>query len=132
MMQELKAIEQARQDMKLQAMQIAFEKAQAIKYDCDYEELKFCFDNHENLTGHRYPPTSQRYESWLVWQESWKAAQEHMLQARYDKLSSHDYVLIPAEMSGEIAEAIAHNANCCGGIAYDIYQAIIQASKQYQ
>lgn len=67
----------------------------------------------------------------LMW-EAWQAAQEHMLQARYDKLSSHDYVIIPAEMSDEIAEAIAHNANCCGGIAYDIYQAILQASKQYQ
>ena len=67
-----------------------------------------------------------------MWQEAWQAAQEHMLQARYEKLSSHEYMLIPAELSDEIAEAIAYNANCCGGIAQDIYQAIIQASKQYQ
>ena len=132
MIEQLQEAEKARHEIKFQEMQMAFEKAQAVKYDCDYEELKFCFDNHENLTGHRYPPTSQRHESWLVWQEAWQAAQEHMLQARYEKLSSHEYMLIPAELSDEIAEAIAYNANCCGGIAQDIYQAIIQASKQYQ
>lgn len=36
--------------------------------------------------------------------------------------------LVPSEMTDEIGEAIARNANCCGGIALDIYDAILNAA----
>lgn len=35
------------------------------------------------------------------------------------------WVLVPKEMTDDIGEAIARQANCCGGIALDIYEAII-------
>ena len=40
------------------------------------------------------------------------------------------YVLVPKEMTDEIGEAIAMQANCCGGIALDIYDAMLAASPQ--
>lgn len=42
-------------------------------------------------------------------------------------LDPKKHVVIPRELSDEIAEAIAKHANCCGGIALDIYEAIIKA-----
>ena len=38
------------------------------------------------------------------------------------------YVMVPKEMTDEIGEAIAMQANCCGGIALDIYDAMIAAA----
>lgn len=40
------------------------------------------------------------------------------------------YVMVPKEMTDEIGEAIAMQANCCGGIALDIYDAILAAAQQ--
>lgn len=40
------------------------------------------------------------------------------------------YVLVPKEMTDEIGEAIAMQANCCGGIALDIYDAMLAAAQQ--
>lgn len=40
------------------------------------------------------------------------------------------YVLVPKEMTDEIGEAIAMQANCCGGIALDIYDAMLAAAPQ--
>ena len=37
-------------------------------------------------------------------------------------------VILPREITDKIAEAIAFEARCCGGIAYDIYEAIIAAA----
>lgn len=39
------------------------------------------------------------------------------------------FKLMPIEMTDEIGEAIAHEANCCGGIALDIYDAALKAHK---
>ncbi|WP_326494887.1 DUF551 domain-containing protein [Klebsiella pneumoniae] len=36
--------------------------------------------------------------------------------------------MVPKEMTDEIGEAIAMQANCCGGIALDIYDAMIAAA----
>ena len=63
------------------------------------------------------------------------ASQEQAISYCLNKqnIKAHEgFILLPIDCTDEIAEAIAYNANCCGGIAYDIYQAIIQASKQYQ
>ncbi|QMR57576.1 DUF551 domain-containing protein [Klebsiella michiganensis] len=38
------------------------------------------------------------------------------------------YVMVPKEMTDEIGEAIAMQANCCGGIALDIYDAMLAAA----
>lgn len=38
------------------------------------------------------------------------------------------YMMVPKEMTDEIGEAIAMQANCCGGIALDIYDAMIAAA----
>ncbi|MBH3264563.1 hypothetical protein I5R69_23740 [Serratia marcescens] len=38
------------------------------------------------------------------------------------------YKLMPLEMTDEIGEAIAMEANCCGGIALDIYDAALAAA----
>ncbi|HBL6734276.1 TPA: hypothetical protein LSH72_001259 [Klebsiella oxytoca] len=40
------------------------------------------------------------------------------------------YVMVPKEMTDEIGEAIAMQANCCGGIALDIYDAMLAAAPQ--
>ncbi|HCQ6508070.1 TPA: hypothetical protein OL574_000432 [Klebsiella pneumoniae] len=40
------------------------------------------------------------------------------------------YVMVPKEMTDEIGEAIAMQANCCGGIALDIYDAMLAAATQ--
>lgn len=42
------------------------------------------------------------------------------------------YVMVPKEMTDEIGEAIAMQANCCGGIALDIYDAMLAAAPQPQ
>ena len=42
------------------------------------------------------------------------------------------YVMVPKEMTDEIGEAIAMQANCCGGIALDIYDAMLAAALQPQ
>ncbi|KMV90566.1 hypothetical protein HMPREF9688_03365 [Klebsiella oxytoca 10-5244] len=38
------------------------------------------------------------------------------------------YVMVPKEMTDAIGEAIAMHANCCGGIALDIYEAMLEAA----
>lgn len=38
------------------------------------------------------------------------------------------YVMVPKEMTDAIGEAIAMQANCCGGIALDIYDAMLAAA----
>lgn len=40
------------------------------------------------------------------------------------------WVLVPKEMTDAIGEAIAMHANCCGGIALDIYDAMLAAAPQ--
>ncbi|HHS9692470.1 TPA: DUF551 domain-containing protein [Klebsiella michiganensis] len=42
------------------------------------------------------------------------------------------YVMVPKEMTDEIGEDIAMQANCCGGIALDIYDAMLAAALQPQ
>lgn len=42
------------------------------------------------------------------------------------------YALVPVEMTDEIGEVIAREARCCGGIALDIYDAILLAAAPQQ
>lgn len=42
------------------------------------------------------------------------------------------YALVPVEMTDEIGEVIAMEAHCCGGIALDIYDAILRAAAPQQ
>lgn len=54
--------------------------------------------------------------------------------ALISKEAGDGWVLVPdaSNMTDEQAEAIASIANCCGGIAYDIYRAMIAAAPQPQ
>jgi hypothetical protein len=38
--------------------------------------------------------------------------------------------LVPIEITDEIAEAISKEARCCGGIALDVYEAMLNAAPQ--
>ncbi|QIV52480.1 DUF551 domain-containing protein [Klebsiella pneumoniae] len=40
------------------------------------------------------------------------------------------YVMVPKEMTDEIGEAISMRARCCGGIALDIYDAMLATAPQ--
>lgn len=39
-----------------------------------------------------------------------------------------DTITLPRELTDEMAEAIAFNAHCCGGMAYDTWEAIVAAA----
>lgn len=60
----------------------------------------------------------------------WNACRAAMLQAGNSPVIPEGYVLVPKEMTDEIGEAIAMQANCCGGIALDIYDAMLAAAPQ--
>ncbi|CAM7605679.1 hypothetical protein [Citrobacter freundii] len=55
-----------------------------------------------------------------------------MLQAGNSPVTPDGFVLVPKEMTDDIGEAIAMQANCCGGIALDIYDAMIAAAQQQE
>ncbi|HHR1263785.1 TPA: hypothetical protein ACS61N_000317 [Klebsiella oxytoca] len=53
---------------------------------------------------------------------------DRTVEVRY--VAPSGYVMVPKEMTDEIGEAIAMQANCCGGIALDIYDAMLAAAPQ--
>ncbi|HFX6758047.1 DUF551 domain-containing protein [Klebsiella variicola] len=55
-----------------------------------------------------------------------------MLQSGNSPVIPDGYVLVPKEMTDEIGEAISMRARCCGGIALDIYDAMLAATSQPQ
>ena len=55
---------------------------------------------------------------------------ERLLSACNSPVVPDGYVMVPKEMTDEIGEAIAMQANCCGGIALDIYDAMLAAAPQ--
>ena len=77
--------------------QVAFEKHEAQRCNCDYEDLKRHLDRVEALSGHRYTPTSPRSESWIVWSAAWDARQAEIkeLKEKLEKLESGAFVLVP-------------------------------------
>ncbi|WP_411165276.1 DUF551 domain-containing protein [Klebsiella oxytoca] len=54
--------------------------------------------------------------------------EQNVLQAGNSPVIPDGYVMVPKEMTDEIGEAIAMQANCCGGIALDIYDAMLAAA----
>ena len=48
--------------------QVAFEKHEAQRCNCDYEDLKRHLDKVEALSGHRYTPTSPRWITFIKFQ----------------------------------------------------------------
>lgn len=70
------------------------------------------------ISDRRYESMATEY-AWLAWQDG-RASQQ----------VTEGFVMVPdaANMTDEQAEAIAKVANCCGGIAYEIYCAAIAAS----
>ncbi|MFV7184737.1 hypothetical protein ACNPGY_02705 [Citrobacter cronae] len=51
-------------------------------------------------------------------------------QAGNSPVTPNGWVMVPKEMTDAIGEAIAMHANCCGGIALDIYDAMLAAAPQ--
>lgn len=96
MIEQLRDMEKARQEMKLKVMQVAFEKAQAAKHNCDYEQLKANLDKQEAEVGSRYLIGFSA--DWAVWQEAWQVAQEQMLQGQWisviDQLPPSDEMVL--------------------------------------
>lgn len=72
----------------------------------------------------------QRYigQSCKVPPEDMVEIMERLLSACNSLAIPDGYVMVPKEMTDEIGEAIAMQANCCGGIALDIYDAMIAAA----
>ncbi|WP_241655603.1 hypothetical protein [Klebsiella michiganensis] len=62
--------------------------------------------------------------------KGWNTCRAAMLQAGNSPVIPDGYVMVPKEMTDEIGEAIAMQANCCGGIALDIYDAMLAAAPQ--
>ncbi len=54
--------------------------------------------------------------------------EQNVMQAGNSPVIPEGYVMVPKEMTDEIGEAIAMQANCCGGIALDIYDAMLAAA----
>lgn len=61
---------------------------------------------------------------------TWRACRAAMLQAGNSPVTPDGWVMVPKEMTDAIGEAIARHANCCGGIALDIYDAMLAAAPQ--
>lgn len=55
---------------------------------------------------------------------------ERLLNAGNSPVIPDGYVMVPKEMTDEIGEAISMRARCCGGIALDIYDAMLAAAPQ--
>ncbi|HBY2252271.1 TPA: hypothetical protein MIS02_00620 [Klebsiella pneumoniae] len=84
-----------------------------------------------------------KFEEWLAQQDGvidvdcgcvTTEAFYHWLRVAYEAgnspVTTDGYVMVPKEMTDEIGEAIAMQANCCGGIALDIYDAMLAAAPQ--
>ncbi|EPK4246526.1 DUF551 domain-containing protein [Klebsiella pneumoniae] len=82
-----------------------------------------------------------KFEEWLAQQDGvidvdcgcvTTEAFYHWLRVAYEAgnspVTTDGYVMVPKEMTDEIGEAIAMQANCCGGIALDIYDAMLAAA----
>lgn len=100
--------------------------------------------------------TEQKPVGWVrdAMKEAYEGCRAAMLQGKAEPVSQHDelphepqiaayekimeqaipdgYALVPVEMTDEIGEVIAREARCCGGIALDIYDAILLAAAPQQ
>ena len=120
--------------------QVAFEKHEAQRCNCDYEDLKRHLDKVEALSGHRYTPTSPRSESWIVWSAAWDARQAEIneLKAKLEAAQVHEgFVLVPKEPTEEIINAMHDSflgafieGKATGGQSIEFaYKAMIEAQE---
>lgn len=70
----------------------------------DGEWKEWCGDDQTNTTGKLYP---------IGWMPS----------------PDNGYTMVPVELTDNVAEAIAIEAGCCGGIALDIWDAAIKVAR---
>ncbi|WP_418343320.1 DUF551 domain-containing protein [Raoultella ornithinolytica] len=82
------------------------------------------------LANHIASSKSGLPDEWLDWAEELETdiRRAAVLQAGNSPVIPDGYVMVPKEMTDEIGEAIAMQANCCGGIALDIYDAMLAAA----
>ena len=88
--------------------QVAFEKHEAQRCNCDYEDLKRHLDRVEALSGHRYTPTSPRSDSWIVWSAAWDARQAEIneLKAKLEAAQVPEgFVLAPKQPTSKMIDA---------------------------
>lgn len=117
--------------------QVAFEKHEAQRCNCDYEDLKRHLDRVEALSGHRYTPTSPRSESWIVWSAAWDARQAEIneLKAKLEAAQVPEgFVLMPMVPSQAMVDAVRKCYEGESYLPYSLYsefvnQAIIEAAQ---
>lgn len=110
--------------------QVAFEKHEAQRCNCDYEDLKRHLDRVEVLSGHRYTPTSPRSESWIVWSAAWDARQAEIdeLKAKLEAAQVHEgFVLVPKEPTGKMISAGYESKEHVNNLIVN-YKAMIEAA----
>ena len=121
--------------------QVAFEKHEAQRCNCDYEDLKRHLDRVEALSGHRYTPTSPRSDSWIVWSAAWDARQAEIneLKAKLEAAQVPEgFVLVPKEPTEEIINAMHDSflgafieGKATGGQSIEFaYKAMIEAAQE--
>ena len=120
--------------------QVAFEKHEAQRCNCDYEDLKRHLDRVEALSGHRYTPTSPRSDSWIAWSAAWDARQSEIDELKV-KLEAaqvpEGFVLVPKEPTEEIINAMHDSflgafieGKATGGQSIEFaYKAMIEAAQ---
>ncbi|END4902619.1 hypothetical protein ABL623_000158 [Salmonella enterica subsp. enterica serovar Newport] len=101
---------------------VELEKAVPILSDIDYLGAMAAFNSDE---WHKMGPITG-------YMHGWNACRAAMLQAGNYPVTPDGWVMVPKEMTDAIGEAIAMHANCCGGIALDIYDAMLAAAPQQE
>ena len=120
--------------------QVAFEKHEAQRCNCDYEDLKRHLDRVEALSGHRYTPTSPRSDSWIAWSAAWDARQAEIneMKAKLEAAQVPEgFVLVPKEPTEEIINAMHDSflgafieGKATGGQSIEFaYKAMIEAAQ---
>ena len=120
--------------------QVAFEKHEAQRCNCDYEDLKRRLDRVEALSGHRYTPTSPRSDSWIAWSAAWDARQAEIneMKAKLEAAQVPEgFVLVPKEPTEEIINAMHDSflgafieGKATGGQSIEFaYKAMIEAAQ---
>ena len=111
--------------------QVAFEKHEAQRCNCDYEDLKRHLDKVEALSGHRYTPTSPRSDSWIVWSAAWDARQAEIneLKAKLEAAQVPEgFVLVPKEPTGKMISAGYESKEHINNLIVN-YKAMIEAAQ---
>lgn len=113
----------------------SFEHGKAVGWNAYRAAMLQSFGNSEQLdevgswNNHMNTPTAQAGNSPVIGIDM-ASEPDRSVEVRYTVPPG--YVMVPKEMTDAIGEAIAMQANCCGGIALDIYDAMLAAAPQQE